>query len=1061
MKTKFIKIITLVFMLVFQVSIAQDSVAGTVTDAEGIPLPGATVNVQGTSTGVSTDFDGNYKINATQGETLVFSFVGYVEQTVTVDGTTINVSLVTESSLDEVVVVAYGTQSKASLTGSVSVIGAEQIENSTFSNPAKSLEGLVSGLRVVQSNAVPGASPTIRIRGFGSINASNSPLIVLDGVPYSGSLNNINPQDIESTSVLKDASSTSVYGSKASNGVLLITTKKGKKNRKPTIIVDSKLGVTQRGTKEYNIMETPQEYYETYHSVLANSYYYNADADRNPVTKDAAMQLATNNLVSKLGYNLYDVADTSLIDPATGKLNPAARLQVEDYWDDALFRDNADFISTNLNISGGSENIDYYFSLGHEDNNGYTIKSNFKRNTTRLKVSSSDIANFVTLDGDISFASSKSRAVPSTLSGSTPTTFYQNSFSWTRRIAPIFPVFKYDQNWSPVLDPNNPSGFAYDFGQPQIFADGSQRGPRQYAVGEHPLAVIENTIETTKREALNVGLRAKFDLPYGIKFEYAASYLSESDSDTDFTMPGAGAFAASNNGLLTNGVNNFSAFTNQQLLTWKNDDDKHLFVVLLGLESYVQKFTILSLYKRNLIGDFSPVLDNSSVYGSASNYNTKYVTEGYFSRFIYGLDDTYYVNLTGRYDASSVFHPDERWGVFWSAGASWIMSNEDFFKGISAVDYAKFSVNYGSTGNDRIFYPGGGRNYVAYENQYQISENNGQLAQELFSLGSKDITWEKSSTLNISLEANLFEKLNLSLAYYTKETEDLLFNNPIPLSTGQATRPENFGTMTNSGVEAEVILKAIEANDLTLTLNANLSTLKNEINELPRDSINSGNFRRVVGKSIYDYYTVKSAGVNAENGNAQYYTIDSLGDQVITEDHDEAVSNGRMFLDKTAIPDFFGGFGANLEYKDFYLNLQFAYQVGGYGVDNEYFRLLGQRTEVTNFPDYDKTWTFDNTTADLPRVDPLQSDQYAFSDRYLTSLSYLSLNNINFGYTIKNETLKSRNINSVRVYGVVNNAFLLSSARQGYDPRLSLIGSSAGEYSMNRTVSLGLNINLN
>ena len=308
MKTKFIKIITLVFMLVFQVSIAQDSVAGTVTDAEGIPLPGATVNVQGTSTGVSTDFDGNYQINATQGETLVFSFVGYVEQTVTVDGTTINVSLVTESALDEVVVVAYGTQSKASLTGSVSVIGAEQIENSTFSNPAKSLEGLVSGLRVVQTNAVPGASPTIRIRGFGSINASNSPLIVLDGVPYSGSLNNINPQDIESTSVLKDASSTSVYGSKASNGVLLITTKKGKKNRKPTIIVDSKLGVTQRGTKEYNIMDTPQEYYETYHSVLANSYYYNGDADGNPVTKDAAMQLASNNLVSKLGYNLYDVA---------------------------------------------------------------------------------------------------------------------------------------------------------------------------------------------------------------------------------------------------------------------------------------------------------------------------------------------------------------------------------------------------------------------------------------------------------------------------------------------------------------------------------------------------------------------------------------------------------------------------------------------------------------------------------------------------------------------------------------------------------------------------------
>jgi hypothetical protein len=267
--------------------------------------------------------------------------------------------------------------------------------------------------------------------------------------------------------------------------------------------------------------------------------------------------------------------------------------------------------------------------------------------------------------------------------------------------------------------------------------------------------------------------------------------------------------------------------------------------------------------------------------------------------------------------------------------------------------------------------------------------------------------------------------------------------------------------MTNSGLETEVNFKAIDKKDLSLILNANLSTLKNEIKELPRDSINSGNFRRVVGKSIYDYYTVKSAGVNPDNGNAQYYTMDSSGNQVTTEDHDEAVRNGKMFLDKTAIPDFFGGFGANLQYKDFDFNLQFAYQVGGYGLDYEYFRLLGQRSEVTNFPDYDKTWTFDNTSADLPRVDPLQSDQYAFSDRYLTSLSYLSLNNINFGYTIQNETLKSRNIDSVRLYGVINNAFLLYSARQGYDPRLSLIGSSAGEYSSNRTVSLGLNINLN
>ena len=216
MKTKFIKQLTLALMLVFQVSIAQDSVTGTVTDSDGVPLPGASVVVEGTSSGVTTDFDGNYQINVSQGETLIVSFVGYLDQVINVDASVINVSMQLQSELDEVVVVAYGTQSKASLTGSVSVIGSDQIENSTSSNAAKSLEGLVSGLRIVQSNAVPGSSPIIRIRGFGSINASNSPLIVVDGVPYSGSLNNINPKEIESTSVLKDASSTSLYGSKAS-----------------------------------------------------------------------------------------------------------------------------------------------------------------------------------------------------------------------------------------------------------------------------------------------------------------------------------------------------------------------------------------------------------------------------------------------------------------------------------------------------------------------------------------------------------------------------------------------------------------------------------------------------------------------------------------------------------------------------------------------------------------------------------------------------------------------------------------------------------------------------
>jgi TonB-linked SusC/RagA family outer membrane protein len=1060
MKLKLIQILTFAFLAVFQVSFAQQSVSGVVTDADGISLPGVTIVVEGTNRGTTSDFNGNYKINASQDDILVFSYVGYNDQSVSVDGAIQNISM-QANVLDEVVVVAYGTQSKASLTGSVSVIDAEQIENSTYSNPVKSLEGLVSGLRIVQSNAVPGSSPTIRIRGFGSINASSAPLIVVDGVPYNESLNTINPQDIESTSVLKDASSTSLYGNKASNGVLLINTKKGQKNKKSTISLDSRIGVTQRGAKDYNVTSNPKHFYETYHSIYANSEYNDQNTNGDGMTEAEAYQYATDNLISNVGYNVYDVTNAALVDPSTGLLNPAANLLVEDYWEDALFRDNADFKSTNLNISGGANNIDYYFSLGTEENNGYTLRSNFNRHSTRLKINADEIAKNISLSADFSYANTKSQAVPSTFSGGAPASFYSNSFSFVRRVAPIYPVYKYDQNWNPILNSKNASGYEFDMGAEQTFADGSTRGSRKYAVNEHPLAVIENTIQTNEFDIFNGSIRGKIDLPYGFNFEYVSNYLSRASKSTDFSQTGSTVFATSNNGTLVNGRNNFSAFTNQQLLTWKNETDGNSFDFLLGHETYVEKFTTLSMYKTNLIGDVSPIINNASVYKSASNYNTKYATEGYFSRFIYGKDDTYFLTLTGRYDASSVFHPDERWGVFWSAGGSWIMSNEEFMKNLSAIDYAKFSVNYGTSGNDRIFYASGGRNYVAYENQYEITENNGALAQSLFSLGSKEISWEKSSTLNVSYDLSINNKVNLSLAYYIKETKDLLFNNPIPLSTGQPSKPENIGTMENSGLELEAGWMPYDKDDLSISLNANLSTLKNELTELPKDSIQVGNFRRVVGKSIYDYYMVRSAGVNPDNGNAQYFTTDSTGKEVITEDHADATTDGRAFLGKTAIPDFFGGFGTNIQYGNFSLNLQFSYQIGGYGLDYEYFGLLGIDSEVTNVPDYNKTWTLNNKTADLPRVDPLASDQYAISDLYLTSLTYLGLNNINIGYTFKNEELKKYNINSVRLYSTINNALLLYSARQGYDPRLSLIGNSAGEYGINRTIAFGLKINLN
>ena len=1057
-----------VFLLLVgtQIVTAQSKqITGTVTSADdGLGMPGVSVVVKGTTIGASTDIDGKYSLEAAASDVLVYSFVGMVSREVTVGSqTVINIVMETESiGMDEVIVVAYGSQSRNSLTGSVSVVKKEQTENATFSNPVKALEGLVSGMRVIQASGQPGSDPIIRIRGFGSINADSQPLIVVDGVPYSGNLSSINPKDIESTSVLKDASSTSLYGNKAANGVLLITTKKGKKNSLQ-VNIDSKYGFTQRGAKDYDVIGSPGKFYESYHSVLANSEFYKQNAAGTPITMQEARQYASDNLIDKLGnYNLYDVPDNQLVDPLTGKLNSSANLLVNDKWEDALFRDNATFQSHNFSVSGGSDDVTYYLSLGTETNNGYTVGSSFKRHTARLKASSAKIFDVMTLSGNVSFASSKSKAVPATLTAAgLPSTSFANAFFWNRRIAPIYPVYQYDENWSPIKNPNNPNGLAYDFGAPQFFPDGSSRGARNYAVGEHPLAVIQNTLETNKTENFNGGLRAKIDLPLGIKFEYVMNYLTQATQTTDFTKPGAGAFAKSQNGLLTNGRDNFSAFTNQQLLTWKEDNGTHSFDILFGHETYVEKFTTLELSKRNLIGDFSPILDNSAAYVSASNYNTNYTTEGYFSRLIYGLDHTYYLNVTGRYDASSVFHPDERWGTFWSVGASWVMSNEDFMKDIDIIDYAKLAVNYGTTGNDRIFYEDFDiRNFVAYENQYEIGEDDGILTQKLKYLGNKKLTWEKSASLDIAYEMSLFKRVNLSLGYYRKESKDLLFNTPIPESTGKPSRPQNAGTMVNSGIETEISWDAVKKEKFNVSFNANLTTYHNEITKLPNgEPITDGRFRREEGKSIYDFYMRKSAGVNAENGNAQWYTKDETsGEDVITEDYAKA---DKRFVGKQAIPDVSGGFGAHVQAGDFSLSLQFAYQVGGYGIDNEYYGLLGATRNVTNFADYDKTWTVDNPTASLPRVDPLSSNQYSMSDLRLVDLSYLSLGNINLAYVLKNEALKKYHIDNIRFYGTVNNAFLLYSARQGYDPRMNSVGTSSAEYGANRTIAFGVSINFN
>ncbi|MBF6655090.1 SusC/RagA family TonB-linked outer membrane protein [Flavobacterium columnare] len=1062
MRSKFKWIFTLLLALTMQFSFAQEkTITGVVTDANG-PLPGVNVVVKGTQRGVSSGFDGKYSIKAKEGETLVFSFMGMREMSKVVGASNV-INTVMQSDakqFGDVVIVAYGTQKKQAVTGSIKTIDNKEIVKSQSANVLQSLSGKVSGVQITTNSGQPGDAPQVRFRGIGSISSSNTPLYVVDGVPYNGNINAISNQDIESVTFLKDASANALYGSRGANGVIILTTKKAVKG-KTQIVFDTKVGVSSRAVKEYDVITDPGEYYELYFERLRQGNLFNGQ-NFTTATNNALNDLINSDL--GLVYNVYNVPDNKIIDATTGKLNPNAKLLYQDSWYDELFRQNLRS-EYNLTVSNATDKASTFFSLGYLKDNGYLINSGFTRLSGRLKNDYSITDNFK-VSANVNYARTQ-RDAPNSQTGNNS---YSNVFGWARNIAPIYPIWARNSDGSIAYGKD---GKIYDFGT----VGGYMGLARPYAGNLNAYAKTDLDQVRDIENNLSGRFSASWDFikDFNFTYNFSADLLM---GNYNFYGNAIGGDYVSTNGSLTNATTFDQTLTNQQLLSWKKTLGKHTLDLMVGHESSEYKSKMLEATKVNIILPGQVYLSNASKVTGAAGYNDNYNVEGYLSKFGYAYDNKYFFNGSFRRDGSSVFSPDNRWGNFFGFGLGYQVSNESFLKNNEVITNLKLKASYGQQGNDALLYAsnltinhrnyfGKGRNYYAYMSQYEnVSDANGNMSILKVYEGNKDLRWEVSKNSNVGLEVELFNRFSIDAEVFERKVSDLLFNFPLALSTGTATIPKNIGNMSNRGIEVGVKLDAIKNSKLTWTLSGNTTYYKNKIDYLP-SSFTSGNFKFEEGLPAYEFYLREFAGVNQTNGNAQWYkhTFDANGN-VVDKTVTETLSAATLYkTGKSALPKFYGGFGTSVSYSGFNLGVNFGYQFGGYMFDGNYASLMSSGTSDPgrNFhKDIYNTWTVQNPTAPLPAIDKVRDNNWSgTSDIFLIKSDYISLEDVSLTYDFNKKFLpKSMSSLTMALYGT---NLALWSKRQGLDPRLSNIGNSQAtngqslnKYQAQRTFSFGL-----
>ena len=1058
-----------IFMGIGMATAQTATVTGkVVSETDGEPVFGASVFVVGTAgVGASTDMDGNFKINdvPSTATTLRVSYVGMTTQEVKIlRNKPMRVVLVEDGvSLDEVMVVAYGTAKKSAFTGSAAVVKSEEIGKIQTSNATNALTGKMAGVQLTNASGQPGAtSPTIRVRGISSITAGNAPLIILDGAPYDGDMNNINSQDIESMTVLKDAASNALYGARGANGVIMITTKKGSSGS-ARVTFDAKWGSNQRATQEYNYITNPGQYYELYYNALRN-YYVNSGK-----TQQEAHELANANMIDpdtenndySLGMDVYTYPTDEYLIGFNGKLNPNATLGRKvnyngvDYWlqpDDYMGEayNNSLRQEYNLNVTAGNDKSSFYTSVNYLNNEGITANSDYERLAARMKADYK-VKNWLKVGANMAYTHYDANSLGEDgSSGSSG-----NIFAYATQAAPIYPLYIRDGEGNILRDAN---GFKrYDYG------DGNNAGTvRPFLPGGNPYSSNQLDVNHYEGNAFNANGFAEVTFLKNFKFTWNSGVNVDETRSTSTTNPYYGSYASSNGMVDKVHVRNMS-WNHQQLLTWEQSFNDHNIYAMVGHEYYRSKYYYLYASKSNQFDPTNSELSSAITDKSGNSYTTDYNTEGFFGRLMYDYDGKYHASVSYRRDASSRFHPDNRWGNFWSASAAWVISKEDFFKA-DWVDMLKIKASYGEQGNDQI------GNY-RYTNIYDIVNSNGHPAAVPSTMGNKDITWETQGNFNTGVDFELFRgRLGGNIEYFYRKTSDMLFSFPLPPSYGYTSYYANTGDMVNTGVEIELRGTPIKTKDLEWNVNLNFTTYKNEVINLPEErktyeidgkgGWTSGSFFYGENTPLYTYHLKRYAGVS-ENGESMWYynAEDAEGNTIMKTTTN--YSDADYYLCGSALPKAYGGFGTSLTWKGFDFSIDFSYQIGGQVYDSDYAGLMSSPTSSskgTNFhADMLNSWTSGNNS-NIPRLQFDDTYSAGTSDRFLTDASYLSLNNINIGYTLPRMLTKKVGIENVRFYAAADNIWVWSQ-RKGLDPRQSITGSSTNSYyAPIRTISGGVTL---
>ena len=984
---------------------------GTVVDETGEAIIGANVIVKGTTNGCTTDLDGHFTLDVDHlPVTLMVSYIGYTRQEIKVTSAkTIKVEMTPDNNLmDEVVITGYGTFKKSAYAGSAASVKGETLKDVPAISFKDLLQGNAPGVQFTSSSGQPGASSSLRIRGMGSFNASNSPLYVIDGVPMrSGTINTmssdagldimstINSSDIESVTVIKDAAAASLYGSRAANGVVLITTKKGKAG-KPSISLKADWGSSDFAMDYRPIMGGEERRQYIYDGLVA-------------------------------GQIKKGKSEADAMAYADGEIDDYAPVPWCGYtdWDDVLFK-KGNHQSYEASLSGGTDRFKYYSSLSYLKQDGIAINSGLERISGRLNVDFQATSK-LKLGANVLFATVNQDVYSEGTSYSSP--FYTSR----NAVVPSDPIYNEDGSWNRDLirigDRNPLLSATYDY-------------QREY---------VTRTFNT---------IYGEYEFIKDLKFKSTFSYDYVITKGKDWSDP-----RTSNGDDINGGMS--KKYYEYNKMVWANQvsyktsiaRDHHI-DALVGYEIDDQYRDYLSGYATNFATHDKNQISNGMKTESVGGNDTRTRMVSYLTRLNYDYKNKYYLGGSFRTDGSSRFQRDNRWGSFWSISGAWRIIEEKFMSPTKDwLTDLKIRASYGVNGTLPSDYFG----YMGLS-----SLTNGYLEQPGIiqsQLRNDDLQWETNYNLNLGLDFALWNRINVTLEYYTRTTKNLLMDRPISMTTGFSSYLMNIGEVKNKGVELEISSTNIQTKDFSWNTTFNISHNKNKIVTLDgmQTEIKSGSQIRKVGKSYRTFYMIEFAGINPETGAPQFYTndVDENGNYIkdITEEINKAHA---IVLDKHAEPNAIGGLSNTLRYKWFDLNFMFSYQFGGYSYDN-----WAQKTEhggndlEANIPSYYKdSWKKpgDITKYELFYEKPSVAMNKVTTTCRLHSTDFIRLKTLTFGFTVPKDWTRKIGIENVRLYASANNLWTWA-AYDYYDPEAVSGGTAIWGTPPLKTVTFGINVN--